>query len=122
MTGLLAAAPIKWLLDSEGDVRNAVRAFISGEGEPVISVAGPPTDPDLIASRIFGRPTPLPCVLLKLRMVRDHVSGEPHVEVTATDAEIDEVEAWRQRALRKAAERIETHLRTRSVLSPLLLC
>ena len=122
MTGLLAAAPIKWLLDSEVDVRNAVRAFVRGEHEPVISVAGPPTDHDLTVSRIFGRPTPLPCVLLRLRMVDHHLTGLPHVEVTATDREIDEIEDWRQRALRKAAERLQDHLRTRPVLSPLPSC
>lgn len=118
MTGLLAAAPIKWLISSEPDVRRAVEAFILGQGEPTSAVAGPPDADDLAHARRFGHATALPCVTLRMRMVNDHISGVPHVEVTASDIETDEIEAWRHRAARRARQRLQNHLMTQTAISP----
>lgn len=87
--GLLAAAPVKWLLSNEPQVEQEVRKFIRGERDGnTIDVAAPPSWAEMIQARAKGRAIKLPVVRLSLRKVMDHIKG-PHVEVTCSDDDME---------------------------------
>ncbi len=92
---LAAPMPVRWLISSDNAVRNAVRGFIAGMGREVLEVAGPPTDAD-IALYLHKRAqtVPLPCVRLKMKMARHHLTGEPGVEVTCSERDLAEIKRW----------------------------
>jgi hypothetical protein len=98
--GLAAPAAVQWLLRSESDVYDAVRAFITGRlDRNVIDVAGPPTGRDLaLYYERKGQVVPLPCVRLHCRMVRHHLTGAPGVEVTCSDRDLEEIKRWNREA------------------------
>jgi hypothetical protein len=91
--GLLAAAPVKWLLDNEPEVRRAVGLFTLGKfDQDYVDVALPPSWLEIMRARTNRKhKIELPCVRLKLKMVHDHISGIPHVLVTCSDAEMEEI-------------------------------
>jgi hypothetical protein len=103
--GLSAPPLVQWLLNSELDVKNAVRAFIEGHGKAVITVAGPPREEDI--PRYRANPYAdvyLPTVTLCMRMVKHHLTGEPGVEVkTLNEAGLAELAMWRRQAMTRRA-------------------
>lgn len=102
--GLEAHSLVKWLLDSEPDVKRHIAAFAVGQANNIVEVAGPPTDADLAQYRKNeSRRVGLPCVRLSLRMVRHHLTGAPGIRVDCSDAHIQELARWRWRAYRRAS-------------------
>jgi hypothetical protein len=93
--GLAAAPPVRWLISFDSGVHDAVRAFLAGMGREEIDVAGPPTDQDL---KLYfdkrGQTVPLPCVRLRMKMARHHLTSEPGVEVTCSDRDLEEIKRW----------------------------
>lgn len=100
--GLAAAAPVRWLISFDSGVHDAVRAFIAGIGREEIDVAGLPTDEDL---KLYldkrGQTVPLPCVRLRMKMARHHLTSEPGVEVTCSDRDLEEIKRWYRCAMLK---------------------
>jgi hypothetical protein len=104
--GLQTVAPIRWLLESEPNVHKAVVAFLADQGEDNIAVAGPPSAAQILSlTRKDNRheKLELPLVVLRLRKVAHHLTGEPGVEIKCSDREIDEIVRWKREAqIRKA--------------------
>lgn len=93
--GLAAAAPVRWLISFDSGVHDAVRAFLAGMGREEIDVAGPPTDADMaLYMHKRAQTVPLPCVRLKMKMARHHLTSEPGVEVTCSDRDLEEIKRW----------------------------
>lgn len=93
--GLAAAPPVRWLISFDSGVHDAVCAFIAGAGREEIDVAGPPTEQDMtLYMHKRAQTVPLPCVRLKMKMARHHLTGEPGVEVTCSDADLEEIKRW----------------------------
>lgn len=103
--GLSCPPPIRWLMESEKDVFDAVKKFIAGMAKSnVIDVAGPPSFSDILEFYDKrGQTVPLPCVRLNLKMVKHHLTGEPGVEVTCSDADLIEIAKWHRLARMKPA-------------------
>jgi len=103
--GLSAPPLVQWLLNSEPDVKSAVRAFIEGKGEPIIQVAGPLRDQDVYRFRQnHFAPVALPTITLVMRMVKHHLTGEAGVEVkTLKDSDIGELALWYRKAMARRA-------------------
>lgn len=92
---------VRWLLDTEIDVKRRVAAFASDQASDTIEVAGPPTDADLAQyAKNESRRVGLPCIRLMLRMVKHHLTGEPGIRVDCSDDHIQELARWRWRAYR----------------------
>jgi hypothetical protein len=93
---------VRWLLDSESDVKRAVAAFAADQANSdVVEVAGPPTSADLAQYRKNeSRRVGLPCVRLKMRLVRHHLTGAPGIRVECSDADVQELARWRWLAYR----------------------
>lgn len=103
--GLSCPPAIRWLIENEKDVRDAVKAFIAGMARSnVIDVAGPPSFSDILEYYDKrGQTVPLPCVRLKLKMVTHHLTAEPGVEVTCSDLDLAEIAKWHRLARMKSA-------------------
>lgn len=96
--GLAATAPVRWLIDTNPDIKKWLIDFIEGRAEPLRQIIGPPDPDDLAHSQKIDQPCPLPVVTLVARKMKDHISGVPHCEVkTLKDEETDEVHRWRER-------------------------
>src|SRR5690242_14799339 len=103
--GLLAPKPVEWLLRSERDVKKQVESFILGLAEPVVDVAGPPDDSEIIKLKERGPdgPIPLPCVRLNLKMTKHHLTGQRCVSVTCSDSDLHTIADWQRRdSIRRA--------------------
>lgn len=105
MSLALEAHPmVRWLLDSEIDVRRRVAAFAADQASNVVDVAGPPTASDLRQyAKNESRSVGLPCVHLTLRRVKHHLTGAPGIRVDCSDAHIRELARWRWAAYNKGA-------------------
>lgn len=103
--GLSAPPLVQWLLNTEPDVKNAVRAFIEGRGEAVIPVAGPLRDEDVYRFRQnHFAPVALPTITLVMRMVKHHLTGADGVEVkTLHDSDLNELALWHRQSLTRRA-------------------
>lgn len=101
--GLLANAPVQWLLAKEPDVKLYVEAFIRDEApRDYVDVAGPPDIKELAACRLDPRRKPLlPLVRLSLRKV-EHL-GQPGISVTCSAEDADKIVSWHQQARLRAA-------------------
>jgi hypothetical protein len=98
--GLAAPAPVRWLISFDSGVHDAVRSFIAGIGREEIDVAGPPSEQDMaLYMHKRAQTVPLPCVRLKLKMARHHLTDEPGVEVTCSDTDLEEIKRWYRRAM-----------------------
>lgn len=98
--GLAAAAPVRWLISFDSGVYDAVRAFIAGMGRDQVDVAGPPTQQDMaLYMHKRGQTVPLPCVRLKMKHAMHHLTGEPGVEVTCSDRDLEEIKRWYRDAM-----------------------
>lgn len=92
---------VGWLIRGEPEVFAALQRFLSDEGPPVISVAGPPTIADKALAAKQGKAPPLPTVVLYLRKFRDLTSGARCCEVACTDRDMIEVGRWHMLAQAK---------------------
>ena len=87
---------MRWLISSDSGVHEAVRKFIVGMcNEGTQDVAGPPSEQDMaLYMHKRAQTVPLPCVRLKLKMARHHLTSEPGVEVTCSDTDLEEIKRW----------------------------
>lgn len=93
--GLAAALPVRWLISFDSGVHDAVLAFVAGMGNEEIDVAGPPGEGDMALYMLKrGQTVPLPCVRLRMKMARHHLTEEPGVEVTCSDRDLEEIRRW----------------------------
>lgn len=100
--GLVAHPFVQWLLQNESEVLNSVKRFIADRAERAhFDVAGPPSLQDV--KRSIGA-VPLPCIRLHLRLIKGNLTGDPGIEVTCSERDIDEIGRWRMlAALRKTS-------------------
>lgn len=101
--GLQAPIPIQWLLQTEPEVKEKLRLYLTDQlGTDTIEVAGPPSASDILKYRRNPRAGPgLPVVRLKCRMVRHNLTGDPGVEVTCSDEDLEVIMMWaREQQLR----------------------
>lgn len=102
--GLLAPSPVQWLIINEPDVKQRIEKFIIGQAEPTLEVAGPPSAEDFIRYKDNpGGPITLPCVRLRLKMFKHHLTGDRGVEVTCSDDDLREIADWQRAARIKGA-------------------
>lgn len=101
---VLAAPEIGWLLSSDKGVFMRMQAFLSDEADPVMTVAGPPKIEDRVKARGTGKIPPLPIATITMRKLKHHLTGEPCVELTASERDISEIRRWRFLAAFKSAE------------------
>ena len=103
---LSCAAPVKWLLDNEKDIRNAIGLYIEGRGDDVVPVVGPPSMLDMLAFRANPKQNKMklpPPIMLRLRKIKNERTGERGIEVTCSADELAMIESWRrQEDARKA--------------------
>lgn len=96
--GLMAAAPVKALIDREPDVQREIAKFVLGElGTDKLNVMGPADPEDMAYFRQDPnrRPKPIfPVVTLNLSIVKHHLTGRVHVKVTASDEHMHELAVW----------------------------
>lgn len=96
---------MRWLLQNESEVLAAVVEFINHRLERnYIDVAGPPpqSDVDLFLLK-KAQVVPLPTVRLNLRFVRGNLTGDLGVEVTCSDAHLEEIGRWQVEKLIRQA-------------------
>ncbi|MCC8945992.1 hypothetical protein H8A97_13005 [Bradyrhizobium sp. Arg62] len=94
--GLSAAPAVRWLISSDSGVFDAVGSFIAGiAATDYVDVAGPPSQADISRFlRKLAQTVPLPCVRLRMRMVKNLTTDEPGVEVTCSDRDLEEIGRW----------------------------
>ncbi|QOZ25295.1 hypothetical protein XH93_18130 [Bradyrhizobium sp. CCBAU 51753] len=94
---------MRWLISSDSGVFNAVRGFIADLSQrDYVDVAGPPSTDDMHRYlHKMAQTVPLPCVRLKLRMVKNLTTDERGVEVTCSDRDLEEIARWQRRAVAK---------------------
>jgi len=99
--GLSAPPLVQWLLQSDADIKNAVRDFIEETGPAVITVAGPLRTEDIYRFRQNKHaPVALPTVTLLMRRVKHHLTGAQGVEVkTLRDEDLSELARWRKQSI-----------------------
>lgn len=102
--GLAAAPLVRWLVAKEADVQKAVTNFIGEQTElDYADVAGPPTEADKARANGRAEVCPLPVVRLNFKMARHSLTGEPGVQVTCSEADLNEIERWWRLSRGKAA-------------------
>lgn len=96
--GLATHPLVRWLISSDAGVYTAVLTFIAGAGAEYVDVAGPPTAADKKAYQGRAQVCPLPVVRLHMKMARQHLTDAPGIEVTCSDADLEELKRWHREA------------------------
>lgn len=93
--GLLAPQAVFWLVAKEREVWERMIAFIGDAAPSEMTVVGPAT----IAQTVAYKSNPkggimLPTVKLKMRKIKHHLTGQPMIEMTCSDAHLEDITSW----------------------------
>ena len=98
-------------LGNEPDAQELIRQFAAGESiSDSFDIAGPPTMTELMRLRAEpDAPFRLPTIAICMSMEKHHLTGDPMVRLTVSDADLEELRSWTRifRAGQLAARKLE---------------
>jgi hypothetical protein len=104
--GLACHALVRWLIDRDSGVRDAIQKFIVEGGSDFLEVAGPPTLDQIIKRHRDPRlRISLPCIGLRLKRVKHHLTDELGIEVRCKEADLVEIMRWKREVNAYAPQR-----------------
>ncbi|WP_189347211.1 MULTISPECIES: hypothetical protein [unclassified Mesorhizobium] len=94
---VFAPPALQALLSREPEAMAQVQAFAEDRGEPDFDIAGPPDREEALRhKKSWGtlEGVPLPCVRIRMRKTKHHLTGDRLIEIACTDAHLVEVTRW----------------------------